>query len=177
MVHATTEQHRILLKHAQARRGLACVGDLCVRALDGPGKLARHRGNPRQMLQEIQRRALSREQHVREAGGARDHLARFNFFAVRCKGFELLLRIKRDKDLFCSFHSSHHHIFGGHKSAPGTRITHQDALRRDVAAAQVLAQEQTDARIERAFVKPIHSFLTSGSYRTASGSDRPSLVS
>ncbi len=156
MVHSTTEQHGILLKHTQARRGLASIGDFCVRALDRADKLARNRGNPRQMLQKIQRRALSRKQYVRKAASPRDYFTGFNFFAVRCKGFELLLRIERDEDLFCSFQSGHDHLFAGHKSAPRTRITHQDALRRNVAAPQVLAQEQTNARIERAFVKPIH---------------------
>ena len=93
------------------------------------------------MLQEIQRGALSREQHVREAAGARDYFARFNFFAVRRKGFDLLLRIERDEDLFRSFQSGHDHLFAGHKSPLRARIAHQHALGRDVAAAQVLAQK------------------------------------
>ena len=156
MIHSTTQQHRIFLKHTQAGRGLACIGDLCFRAFDSVDKLARHRGNPRQMLQEIKRRALARKQHVRKAAGPRDHFAGFNLFTIRRKGFELLLRIERDEDLFRRFQSGHDHLFAGHKSAARPGIAHQYALRRDVAAAQVLTQKQTNARIERAFVKPIH---------------------
>ena len=141
MIHSTSEHHRVLLKHAQPGRGLACVGDLCFRAFDSPNKLARDRGNPRQMLQEIQRRALSREQHICKAAGPRDYFAGFNLFAVRCKGFELLLRIERDEDLFGRFQSGDDHLFAGHKSAPRPRIAHQHALRSDIAAAQILAQK------------------------------------
>ena len=141
MIYSTTEQHCILLEHAQAWSGLASIGELCFRVFDSADKLARDCGNPRQMLQEIQRRALSREQHICKAAGPRDYFAGFNLFAVRCKGFELLLRIERDEDLFGRFQSGDDHLFAGHKSAPRPRIAHQHALRSDIAAAQILAQK------------------------------------
>ena len=78
---------RVLLKHAQARRSLARVNDLRVRALDGLDEAARERRDAGEALHQVQGEAFAREQHVGEAGRARDDLARLDLVAVGDEGF------------------------------------------------------------------------------------------
>ena len=61
--------------------------------------------------------AVAREQNVGKAAGARDHFAGFDLFAIRSKGFELQLRIERDKDFFGGFQSGHDHLLASHETA------------------------------------------------------------
>src|SRR5258708_10296069 len=94
------------------------------------------------MLQEIQGHALTCEQHVGKAARARDHFSGFDLFAIRSKGFELLLWIKRDKDFFSGFQSGDYHLLARYKSTARPRIAGQYTLRRNVAAAEIFPQEK-----------------------------------
>ena len=96
------------------------------------------------------------DQHVGKANHARDHFAGFDLFAIRNKRFELLLRVERQKNFFRGFETRDDHVFAGNKTSASTRVARDDRLRGDVAASEVFAQEETDLRVERAFVDPVH---------------------
>src|SRR5207244_2585693 len=76
---------------------------------------------------------------------------------------ELLLRIERNKNFFRRFQSGDDHFFGRDKSPAGPRIARQNILRGDVTATEVFAQKESDARVERAFIKPVHETHRAGS--------------
>src|SRR5213593_4063715 len=109
------------------------------------------------MLQQIQRDSFTSQQHIGKTVGAGDNFSSLDFFAVAGKGFELLLRIERSKHFFSSFKSGNYHFFAGNKTPTSPSISHYDSLRRDIAASQILAQKQTNARVKRAFVQPVQS--------------------
>src|SRR5581483_5023830 len=113
------------------------------------------------MLKQIQSYALAREQHIGKAGGSGDHLAGFDFFAVTGERFELQLRIERHENFLCGFKTGDHHFFARNEPPFCAGVAHQNRLSRNVAAAEVLAQEQSDAGIQRAFVKPVHDSASS----------------
>ena len=156
MIHSAAKEHRVLLEHPQAGRSFPGIRDFRRSPLDGADKLASNGSDSREMLQKIQRHALAREQHVGKAARARDHFSGFDLFAIRSKGFELLLWIEGDKNFFSGFQSGDYHLLTGDKSTTRSRIPRQDTLSRDVAAAEIFTQEKSNARVEGAFVKPIH---------------------
>ena len=63
-----------------------------------------------------------------------------------------VVRIKRDENLFGRFQAGDDHFFAGDESSFGPHVPRQNRLRRDVPAAKVFAQEQTNAGIQRPFV-------------------------
>src|SRR5581483_10383050 len=113
------------------------------------------------MLKQIQSYALAREQHIGKDGGSGDQLAGFDFFAVTGERFELQLRIERHENFLCGFKTGDHHFFARNEPPFCAGVAHQNRLSRNVAAAEVLAQEQSDAGIQRAFVKPVHDSASS----------------
>jgi hypothetical protein len=159
MIYASAEQDRVLLEHPQTRRSFPGIRDLRFRAFNRANKLAGDGGYAREVLQEIKGHALARKQYVGKAARARDYFAGFDLFAIRSKRFELLLGIKRDKDFFSGFQSGNYHCFAGDKTATRPRIPRQNTLRSDVAATEIFPQEESYARVERTFVKPVHPFL------------------
>src|SRR6266581_2147977 len=114
------------------------------------------------MLQQIQRNSFTSQQHISKTAGPGDHLSSLDFLAIADKGFELLLRIERNKDFFGSFKSGDHHFFTRDKTSARTRVSHYYGLRRDIAAPKILAQKEADAGIESTFVQPVHARASLG---------------
>src|SRR2546427_5186418 len=108
------------------------------------------------MPQQIERHSLAGEQNVRKAAGARDDFSGFDFLAIAGERFNLLLWTESYKNFFCSFQPSHNHFFAGDETAARAHVAYQRSLRGHVAASEVFAQEKSNARVERAFVEPVH---------------------
>jgi hypothetical protein len=108
------------------------------------------------MLKQIESDALAGQQDVRKTTRPRNYFARLYFFSIGSKRLNLLLRIERNKDFFRGFQSCDYHFLARDKSSSRAHIARKHSLRRDVAATEVLAQEESDARVQRPFVKPIH---------------------
>src|SRR5258706_15621539 len=156
MICAAAKQDRVLLKHPQAGRSFPGIRDLRFTAFNCADKLAGDGSHARQVLQEVERHSLAREQDVGKAARARDYFAGFNLFAIRSKRFELLLWIQRDKDFFSGFQSGDYHCFAGDKTTTRPRIPRQNTLRGDIATTEIFPQKESYARVERTFVNPIH---------------------
>src|SRR5438105_366402 len=156
MIDAAAQKHRVLFQHAQSGRGLAGVGNLRFGSFDGARKLPRRGRDSRQMTQQVERDSLAGEQHIRKAAGARDNFSRFDFLAVAGEGFDLLLRIERYENFFRGLEPSHNHFLAGDEAAARAHVAHQRRLRGYVAASEVFAKKETNARIQRPFVEPVH---------------------
>ena len=85
-----------------------------------------------------------------------------DFFAVSRECFQLLLWIERRKNFLGSFQSRDHHLLRRDEPSLRARVTREHALRGDISATEILAQKESDARIERAFVKPVHDSASLG---------------
>src|SRR5437660_5618903 len=108
------------------------------------------------MLEQVQGDPFACQQHICETAGARDYFSDVNFFAISSKCFKLLMRIERNKNFFGGLEASDDHLLARNEASFRASVAHQHALSRDVAAPEILAQKKSNARIERAFVKPVH---------------------
>src|SRR5205814_1362581 len=55
------------------------------------------------------------------------------------------------------------------------RIAREHALRGDISATEIFAQKESDARIERAFVKPVHDSASLGARASCPQSARSTI--
>src|SRR2546425_7638922 len=118
------------------------------------------------MLKQIQRHLLASQQNVSESARARDNFAGFDLLTISSERFQLQLRIERGKNFLSRFQPRDYHFFRRDEPSLRPRVAGQHALRRDVPAAEILAQEESDARIERAFIEPVQQELPSGTRRS-----------
>ena len=89
MIPSAADGDRIFLQQAQARHRLAGIDDDRVRPGNRLDVSTRHRRNPREMLQEIERDALGGEKRLRFAGDPREDFARRDHFAIADRRFDL----------------------------------------------------------------------------------------
>ncbi len=82
MVVTAAAGHRVLLRQAQARQGLAGVEQFDLGVGDLVGVVARMGGDARQHLQKVQRTAFATEQRARRAFEVKQRLVRADPFAI-----------------------------------------------------------------------------------------------
>src|SRR5437016_2724398 len=99
------------------------------------------------MPQQIKPNPLAGKQHIRKAAGARDNFSRFDFLAIAGESLDLLLWIEGYENFFRGFESSYNHFFAGDEAAARAYVAHQRRLCGYVAASEVFAQKESNARI------------------------------
>jgi len=95
---AAPYNHRVTLEGAQARCGLAGVGDPRLRPGHRLDRPARQRGDAREPLQEVERDALPGEQRAGRRPHAREHRPRGHPLAIRPARLEARVPLERAVD-------------------------------------------------------------------------------
>ncbi len=149
MVAAAARAHRVLLERAKRRRRLARVehDDPAVGRVD---VAPRQRGDPRQALQEIERRPLRRQHQSGRAldlGGHRTGLAAI---AVAIPERDVHGGIELTEHLRCDIEARQDAGRLDHDAAVPADVGRHGGLRRDVAPPQVLSERTTnDLTVDR----------------------------
>ena len=130
--------HGILFQEAIAGRCLARVQDRRRRRGYRIDEAARQRGNARQPLQEVQRRALGCQQAPRRAARLSDNFAHDDFLTVRHPRCELDGRVDTLQDRLDQRQASDYPIGLDHEAAVQNRVLGQRGLAGRVARPDVL---------------------------------------
>src|SRR6202008_2906965 len=139
----TAAAHRVLLRGAQARHGLARIEDPALGAGDRIDEAPRHRGGSREQRQEVQRSALAAEHRARWARNAEDDLLRRDAIAIGGLPVELYLRVELPEGLLDPGASAEH---GGlaRDAAAAHALRRRHEACRHISAAEVLSQRSLD---------------------------------
>src|SRR5262245_58200512 len=144
MIAPAADAHRVLLQHPQPRRRLAGVDDLRLQAGDGLNVLARHGGDARKMLKEVQRDALGREQHLGVADHAGEDFARFDLLAVGRRGFDLDVLVEPAEYQVGDLEPGQNEVLFGDEAAARVQSRAHYRTGCDVAAPQVFVERAID---------------------------------
>jgi len=140
MVDAAAATHGVFLQRAQAGDGLARVEDFALRTGDGIDETARLRGHARQLLEEVQRAALRRENRPGRAADFEHGVAGLERRAVLLERGEYERRILFAKNQLRHGHAGQGAGFLGKDACAGLGIELHARKRGDVSGAAVLAQ-------------------------------------
>ena len=143
MIVAAAAAHRVLLRAAQPREGLAGIENAAAGAGDGVHETPRDGGGGREQLQEIERGALAREYRPRGPGDLAKRLSGGDALAVARAPGEAHLRVETAEGLLRPRPPAEHRLLARNDGAAhALRRGHESCGH--IAATDVLAQRRID---------------------------------
>ena len=143
MVEPAPRPHRKFIENPHPRRGLASVENLRARPRHGFHKTACQRGDAAHALQEIERRALARQDRPQISAQFRDRIALADLVAVLLARIPDESRVKPAKNHLCHLQPGHDSGLLGQNHRARVRRFGKERYGK-VSAADVLFQRALD---------------------------------